>query len=78
VIIDLKPKLEADAALAAIARVPVPAGGRGGEVTRQVEATLRSLGFSAAEARSGVDSVDWAAEPTPQEALAIALKALGR
>jgi holliday junction DNA helicase RuvA len=78
VIIDLKPKLEADAALAAIARVPVSAGARGGEVTRQVEVTLRNLGFSAAEARSAIDSVDWAAEPTPQEALATALKALGR
>jgi holliday junction DNA helicase RuvA len=78
VIIDLKPKLEADAALAAIARGPVSAGARGGEVTRQVEATLRNLGFSAAEARSAVDSVDWAAEPTPQVALATALKALGR
>ena len=77
VIIDLKPKLEADAALAAIARVPVAAGG-GGEVTRQVEQTLRSLGFSAAEARSAVDSVDWAADPSPQSALAAALKALGR
>jgi len=78
VIIDLKPKLEADAALAAIARVPVSAGGRGGEATRQVEATLRSLGFSAAEARSAIDSIDWAADPSPQEALATALKALGR
>jgi len=78
VIIDLKPKLEADAALAAIARVPVTAGARGGGATRQVEATLRNLGFSAAEARSAIDSVDWAAEPTPQEALATALKALGR
>ena len=78
VIIDLKPKLEADAALAAIARVPVTPGARGGEVTRQVEATLRNLGFSAAEARSAIDAVDWAADPSPQEALATALKALGR
>ena len=78
VIIDLKPKLEADAALAAIARVPVAAGGSGGEVHRQVEQTLRGLGFSATEARSGADSVDWGGDPTPQEALALALKALGR
>jgi Holliday junction DNA helicase RuvA len=78
VIIDLKPKLEADAALAAIARVPVTAGASGGEVPRQVEQTLRGLGFSAAEARSGVDSVDWGADPSPREALAVALKALGR
>jgi Holliday junction DNA helicase RuvA len=78
VIIDLKPKLEADAALAAIARIPVTAGAAGGEVPRQVEATLRNLGFSAAEARSAVDSVDWAGDPSPQAALATALKALGR
>ena len=79
VIIDLKPKLEADAALAAsISRIPVAAGAPGSEATRQVEATLRNLGFSASEARSAIDSIDWAAEPTPQEALTTALKALGR
>lgn len=78
VIIDLKPKLEADAALASLSRVPVTPGAPGSEATRQVEATLRNLGFSAAEARSAVDSIDWAAEPSPQEALATALKALGR
>jgi len=77
VIIDLKPKLEADAALATISRVLVTAGGSG-EVPRQVEQTLRSLGFSAAEARGGIDSVDWSADPSPREALAVALKALGR
>jgi Holliday junction DNA helicase RuvA len=78
VIIDLKPKLEADAALASISRLPVASGAPGGEVTRAVEATLRSLGFSAAEARSAIDSIDWTADPTPQNALATALKALGR
>jgi Holliday junction DNA helicase RuvA len=78
VIIDLKPKLEADAALAAISRVPVSAGASAGEVPRQVEQTLRSLGFSAVEARGGIDSVNWGRSPTPQEALAVALKALGR
>ena len=78
VIIDLKPKLEADAALASLSRIPVASDSPGGESTRQVEATLRNLGFSAAEARSAIDSIDWAAEPTPQEALATALKALGR
>jgi holliday junction DNA helicase RuvA len=78
VIIDLKPKLEADAALASLSRVPVGAGAPGSDATRQVEATLRNLGFSAAEARSAIDSIDWAADPTPQEALATALKALGR
>ena len=78
VIIDLKPKLEADAALASLSRVPVTSGGPGGEATRQVEATLRNLGFSVAEARSAIDAIDWASDPTPQEALATALKALGR
>jgi Holliday junction DNA helicase RuvA len=78
VIIDLKPKLEADAALASLSRIPVASGPPGSESTRQVEATLRNLGFSAAEARSAIDSIDWAADPSPQEALATALKALGR
>jgi holliday junction DNA helicase RuvA len=78
VIIDLKPKLEADAALASLSRVPVTSGAAGSEVTRQVESTLRNLGFSAAEARSAIDSIDWGADPSPQEALATALKALGR
>ena len=78
VIIDLKPKLEADAALASFSRVPVAAGAPGSEATRQVEATLRNLGFSVAEARSAIDAIDWASDPTPQEALATALKALGR
>jgi Holliday junction DNA helicase RuvA len=78
VIIDLKPKLEADAALASISRVPVTAGAPGSEASRQVDATLRNLGFSATEARSAIDSIDWAADPSPREALATALKALGR
>ena len=76
VIIDLRPKLEAEAALLAVPRASAAAGD--GEVPRQVEQTLRSLGFSAAEARGGIDSVDWGGNPTPREALAIALKALGR
>ena len=78
VIIDLKPKLEADAALASISRVPVTAGAPSGEVPRQVEATLRNLGFSASEARSAIEAIDWKAEPSARDALAIALKALGR
>ncbi len=77
VIIDLKPKLEADAALAGISRLPVAAGA-GGEVPRQVELTLRNLGFSATEARSAIDAVDWTPKPTAEQALAVALKALGQ
>lgn len=78
VIIDLKPKLEADAALAGIGRPPPLASGPGGEVPRQVEQTLRSLGFSAGEARSAIDAVDWEPKPSAEQALAVALKALGR
>lgn len=78
VIIDLKPKLEADAALAGIGRPPPLAAGPGGEVPRQVEQTLRNLGFSAGEARSAIDAVDWEPRPWAEEALAVALKALGR
>ena len=75
VIIDLKPKLEADAALAAL---PWVATAGDGDLGRRVEQTLRSLGFSAAEARAGVDSVDWSAGPTAEDALAQALKGLAK
>ena len=76
VIIDLKPKLEVEAALHALPQsAPRSADG---EVPRQVEAALRGLGFSAQQARQGVEAVDWAARPGPQDALAAALKALGR
>ena len=77
VIIDLKPKLEAEAALLALPRTAVASSGDG-EVARQVDAALRGLGFSAQQARQGVEAVDWAAQPSAQEALATALKALGR
>ncbi|MGH7902578.1 MAG: Holliday junction branch migration protein RuvA [Candidatus Dormibacteraceae bacterium] len=76
VIIDLKPKLEADAALQAIPRAS--AAGGDGEVPHQVEQALRGLGFNAPEARRGMDAVDWKAAPTAESALAVALKALGR
>ena len=77
VIIDLKPKLEAEAALLALPRTAA-AGSGDGEVARQVDAALRGLGFSAQQARQGVEAVDWTAQPSAQEALATALKALGR
>lgn len=76
VIIDLRPKLEAEAALLAIPRVAAAAGD--GAIPRAVEEALRGLGFSAQQARSGIDAVDWKAEPSAREALAVALKALGR
>lgn len=76
VIIDLKPKLEAEAAVLALPRTAPAAGD--GEVPRQVEAALRGLGFSAQQARQGIEAVNWGDHPGPQEALAAALKALGR
>jgi holliday junction DNA helicase RuvA len=76
VIIDLKPKLEAEAAILALPRAAASAGD--GEGPRQVEEALRGLGFNAQQARQGLDAVDWSAHPAPQEALATALRALGR
>jgi Holliday junction DNA helicase RuvA len=76
VIIDLKPKLEAEAAILALPRAQAVAGD--GDGPRQVEAALRGLGFTAQQARQGLEAVDWTAQPGPQEALAIALRALGR
>jgi Holliday junction DNA helicase RuvA len=79
VIIDLRPKLEAEAAMLAVPRAAVLAGAGGdGEVPRQVEVALRGLGFSAQQARQGLEAIDWAAQPAMQQALAAALKALGR
>lgn len=76
VIIDLKPRLEAEEALLTLPRAAAAAGD--GQGPKQVEAALRGLGFSAQQARSGLDAVDWAAQPSVQDALATALKALGR
>jgi Holliday junction DNA helicase RuvA len=76
VIIDLKPKLEAEEAILALPRAQAVAGD--GEGPRQVEAALRGLGFTAQQARQGMDAVDWSSRPAPQEALAVALRALGR
>lgn len=76
VIIDLQPKLTAEAAMLVVPRPAAAAAD--GEVPRQVETALRGLGFSVQQARQGIDAVDWSAEPRMQEALAAALKALGR
>lgn len=76
VIIDLRPKLEAEAAMLAVPRAAALIGD--GEIPRQVETALRGLGFSAQQARQGVEAVDWSAHPDSQQALAAALKALGR
>jgi holliday junction DNA helicase RuvA len=76
VIIELKPRLDAVAALEAVPRAAALAGD--GAVPKAVESALRNLGFSSQEARVGIDAVDWKATPSTQEALAVALKALGR
>jgi Holliday junction DNA helicase RuvA len=76
VIIDLKPKLDAEEALAVLPRAMAAAGD--GAVPKAVEAALRNLGFSPQEARLGLDAVNWKESPSTQDALAIALKALGR
>jgi holliday junction DNA helicase RuvA len=76
VIIELKPKLDAVADLEVIPRAAGLAGD--GAVPKAVESALRNLGFSSQEARTGLESVDWKTSPSTQEALAIALKALGR
>jgi len=76
VIIELKPRLDAVEALEAVPRAIAMAGD--GEVPKAVEAALRNLGYSTQEARSGIESVDWKSSPTTQEALAAALRSLGR
>jgi holliday junction DNA helicase RuvA len=76
VIIELKPRLDAVAELEAVPRAAALAGD--GVVPKAVESALRTLGFSSQEARTGIESVDWKSTPSTQEALAVALKALGR
>jgi Holliday junction DNA helicase RuvA len=76
VIIELKPRLDAVAALEVVPRAAAQTGD--GAVPRAVESALRNLGYSAQEARTGIESVDWKSAPDTQEALASALKALGR
>jgi Holliday junction DNA helicase RuvA len=76
VIIELKPRLDAVAAFDAVPRAAQIAGD--GAVPKAVESALRNLGFSSQEARIGLEAVDWKKAPATQEALATALKALGR
>ncbi len=76
VIIELKPRLDAMTEMEAVPRAAAAAGD--GAVPKAVESALRNLGFSSQEARTGIESVDWKATPSTQEALAVALKALGR
>jgi Holliday junction DNA helicase RuvA len=76
VIIELKPRLDAIAALDVVPRAAAVAGD--GAVPKAVESALRNLGYSSQEARAGLESVDWKSTPSTQEALATALKALGR
>ncbi|HEY8802957.1 MAG TPA: Holliday junction branch migration protein RuvA [Candidatus Dormibacteraeota bacterium] len=76
VIIELKPRLDAVADLEVVPRATAIAGD--GVVPKAVESALRNLGFSPQEARLGMESVEWKSTPNTQEALAVALKALGR
>ena len=76
VIIELKPRLDAVAETEAVPRAAALAGD--GAVPKAVETALRNLGFSGQEARIGIESVDWKLAPSTQDALAIALKALGQ
>jgi Holliday junction DNA helicase RuvA len=76
VIIELKPKLDAEEALSVLPRAIAAAGD--GAVPKAVETALRNLGFTSQEAKLGLEAVDWKSAPTTQDALAAALKALGR
>ena len=76
VIIELKARLDAVAALEVVPRAAAAAGD--GAVPKAVESALRNLGYSTQEARAGIESVDWTSAPNTQDALATALKALGR
>ncbi len=76
VIIDLKPRLEAQEAILALPRAAGAAGD--GAAPKAVEEALRGLGFTAVQTKAGIEAVDWSAQPSPQEALTAALKALGR
>ena len=76
VIIELKPKLDAEEALSVLPKAIAAAGD--GAVPKAVESALRNLGFSTQEAKLGLEAVNWKSMPSTQEALAIALKALGR
>jgi holliday junction DNA helicase RuvA len=76
VIIELKPRLDAVAELDVVPRASALSGD--GVVPKAVESALRNLGFSSQEARIGMESVDWKSTPNTQQALAVALRALGR
>jgi holliday junction DNA helicase RuvA len=76
VIIDLKAKLEAESALLTLPRAAAASGD--GAIPKQVEQALRGLGYTAQQAKDGIDAVDWPTQPNAQEALAAALRALGR
>ncbi|MFI5283109.1 MAG: Holliday junction branch migration protein RuvA [Candidatus Dormibacterales bacterium] len=76
VIIELKPRLDAAGVFEAVPRAAALSGD--GAVPKAVDSALRNLGYSAQEARVGIESVDWKSNPTTEDALATALKALGQ
>lgn len=78
VIIDLKPRLEAEEALLAVPRAAASLPNGDGAVPRQVEEALRGLGFSSQQAKTGLEAVDWSQAPDATVALAEAIKALGK
>lgn len=78
VIIDLKPRLEAEEALLALPRAVASLPDGDGLAPKRVEEALRGLGFSAQQARTGIEAVDWSAGPDATVALAEAIKALGK
>lgn len=76
VIIELKPKLDAEEALSVLPKAIAAAGD--GAVPKAVESALRNLGFSPQEAKLGLEAVNWKSSPSTQDALATALRALGK
>lgn len=77
VIIDLQPKLAEKGEAIGLRAAPGAREAPTNERSAQIEEALRGLGFTPALARSGASAVDWGCEPTPEEALATALRSLG-
>lgn len=76
VIIELKPRLDAAGEMDVVPRAAALSGD--GAVPKAVESALRNLGYAPQEARTGIEAVDWKSAPSTEEALAIALRALGQ
>ena len=63
---------------------PVPDGDTGSNMYLTLRSAVEDAAKASAaprlsdEARQGLEAVDWSARPAPQDALALALRALGR